>query len=533
MTRYKSIDLFEQPVITFEVIPYLSAITIAQNVPIISYINICNPSLNDYTNVRIFISFAPSLLKSHFIEIDCIPNETAKRIENICVEHCDDFIRSLDCPQECQVDITVTCNEFEDCQQLSRLTVLDDNSWVTSQEHIQILPHYIKEEYKNVDILFRSCFKNSRLLSNEASASNFGFEKEQQLYSLSCIAYSAIGNLKVSLKEPDQPFLDRIQSVKSYTELVETKSGSIVDIVCLYSALLQQLGLDNAVVISDDAMWVVVRLGGSDRAAGLLGSCDPIYRMSLLPVDVTGLDSENPGDFWSAIKKGCERHFDQRGSSIRRVVEIEAEKDVNRHVFSSDDLPGGRGKESPDNLRHSEELGVDFLSEYDPHVGQAGGDPLRTSASNVGEGLRRIVESEGPMLDIRAFELYTNGIGLQHLDEERSRALNRALRGEIDSGHILTSSEMIANGNPRRIIRSSHVAPIFPRVRGSRPLSQIPIHELQFAARLLLLDARLELSWCSENHLRCLAVMYGLADRFLELKGILNDEFPYQSLRVE
>ena len=41
----------------------------------------------------------------------------------------------------------------------------------------------------------------------------------------------------------------------------------------------------------------------------------------------------------------------------------------------------------------------------------AGDDLLRIRASRVGEGLRLIVESEGPMLDTRGFKLYANGVG--------------------------------------------------------------------------------------------------------------------------
>ena len=527
MTRYKSIDLFAQPVIDVKVTPYLSAISIAQNVPTIPYITISNPSLNDYTNVKIHISFSPNAFKDHCIEIDCITTDTIKRTQNISVRHCDDYLLSLEQPQDCQVQITITANEFDDIQRHSHLTILDDNSWFASEEHILLLPLYIQRKYNNVDRLPEIKLRNIDSLINRSSANDIVNQQKQQTYFLSNLAYTAIQNLNISIKESDHPFLRRIHSVKSYTELVKTGVGSIVDIVCLYSAVLQKLGLQSAVVISRDAMWVVVCLGQNGAPTGLLDSCDPIYRMDVLPVDVSGIDAGSLKDFRTAIRKGCKSHFDQRASSVSWVVELEAKRDVDRHMFSSDDQAVDCATERLGEMRTSDVLRSNLLSEYYPYKGRAGDDPLSVSSSRAGEGLRLIVESEGPMLDTRAFELYVNGIGLKHLDEERRKALNRALLQEIDCGHILVLSEVAANRKTRRIIRSPCVAPIFPRARGSRALSQIPLQEIQFTARLLLLDARLELSWCSENHLRCLAEMYELPDHFPELEDILNSEFPY------
>lgn len=471
------------------------------------------------------------MFMDEYIKIDCIKSETNMSFKNIKVQDRKRMFDSLDEPQECQVIITVSSNEFEVIERSKYFTVLDYNSWTPSDALVKLLPFYIERNVYIDDNLASKCLIDNNSLSNKLQFDIRNLQQKQESLLLARAAYMALQDLNLSLRQNDQPFLDGIHSVKWYSDLVRTRVGSIADIVILYSGLLQQLGLSNSVAISTETMWVVICMDDTNDTTKFLDRYSPIYRRSVLPIDVAGVCAGSSIDFWSAITRGCRRHYDQRESSVRWIIEVEAQEEAEKHWSSSKDSVASQTTGLSETIGSSGVSKSNLLSEYYSYEGKAGDDPLHANVNNVGRGLRGIVDCEGPILDTRAFELYVKGLGLQRLDHERHSALNKALRDEIDSGRILVTQEGEINEETRRILRSPQVAPIFPRERGSRSLRHIPIQEIQFIARLLMLDVHLELSWCSEAHLRLVAEVYDLIDQFavLEpvLKSMLDSDFPY------
>lgn len=148
------------------------------------------------------------------------------------------------------------------------------------------------------------------------------------------------------------------------------------------------------------------------------------------------------------------------------------------------------------------------VAPYVAFDGPAGPDPRHASKARVAEGLCRIIDTEGPMLVRRAYNLYLSGVGIARLGRKLKRTMNRALQHAIQQGLIATEDEFDTGGLVNSIVRIMGRPATVLRERGPRTFEEIPRSELELMARRLSHDGAFEAG--SDNHRRAVLKAFDL-----------------------
>lgn len=145
---------------------------------------------------------------------------------------------------------------------------------------------------------------------------------------------------------------------------------------------------------------------------------------------------------------------------------------------------------------------------YVAFAGSAGPDPRDSTIGTVANGLCRIIETEGPMLAKRAYDLYLRGCGIQRMGGELKKFMNKSLEWAIRSGQVLKEDESGTGGLLYSVVRLKGAPPVMLRERGPRDFEEIPPSELKIAANRLARDQGLEPG--SDAHFRAILEYFDL-----------------------
>ena len=147
-------------------------------------------------------------------------------------------------------------------------------------------------------------------------------------------------------------------------------------------------------------------------------------------------------------------------------------------------------------------------------------DPRAVSIRELADSLRKIVETEGPILTERIFRAYIRSSGLQRAGRQVRKALNKAL-GDLERRKIVTMVRHgTDNGYAGATVRLADSPQIVLRDRGDRDLTEIPIDELAQMYRLIRSESPGE---DEEAIRRELLARYGLTRMTANVRQRLNE----------
>jgi very-short-patch-repair endonuclease len=113
-------------------------------------------------------------------------------------------------------------------------------------------------------------------------------------------------------------------------------------------------------------------------------------------------------------------------------------------------------------------------------------DPRTASVDDVLDGLRSVVETEGPIIAARACLLYAKAAGIQRVGSELRRAFNRALSKAKRTAVFDFEQSEHDRALRDAVIRVAGSPAVRPRTSGSRSMSDIPESELAFVMSKLI-----------------------------------------------
>jgi hypothetical protein len=149
-----------------------------------------------------------------------------------------------------------------------------------------------------------------------------------------------------------------------------------------------------------------------------------------------------------------------------------------------------------------------LLSDYVSYSGSPGPDPRTVNIGIVAEGLCQIIDTEGPMIAKRAYDIYLRGCGIKRLGGELKSTMNKALANAIRQGRVISENEPDKSGLIWSTVRSNGTPKVKPRRRGPRTLDEIPPGELRAVGRHLC-EAR-QMARGSDEHLRTILEYFDL-----------------------
>ena len=197
-----------------------------------------------------------------------------------------------------------------------------------------------------------------------------------------------------------------------------------------------------------------IRPGRVDESAGAPPAPKPI---GYEPREKTGLDEPLSGQPPSPeAVPPADRPLDEATPTPTNGTDpIPAPKDK-EHMVGPQEAPEppplrerGQRPATPDPVASSSS----GVAPYVAFEGPDGPDPRHASSARVAEGLCRIIDTEGPMLVRRAYNLYLSGIGIARMGRQLKRAMNRALQRAIRQGRIAKEDELGTGGLVNSIVR--------------------------------------------------------------------------------
>lgn len=296
------------------------------------------------------------------------------------------------------------------------------------------------------------------------------------------------------------------------------------------------------------AGWQFVRIRGGDfyrdQAKAMESVWAELDRLGIRPggIDTAAAEPPNPADLGQILRPDSEETATRAttetegrsGSFVQAPVSLVDEDDA--ELTEDDDDAESDASLAPEPpiastpTRESsspvaQELEVSLANPgsanaYVPFEGTAGPDPRTSSATQVAEGLTRIIKVEGPMCAKRAYDIYLRGCGIRRLGGEIKKAMNRALNIAIRQGAVLKEDERGTGGLLWSVVRAKGQPAVYVRERGPRVFEEIPPSELQLVARRL--SKQLGFEPGSDAHLRAILDQFELVRLTPQVSAGLN-----------
>ncbi|MHB8159292.1 MAG: AAA domain-containing protein [Thermoleophilia bacterium] len=149
-----------------------------------------------------------------------------------------------------------------------------------------------------------------------------------------------------------------------------------------------------------------------------------------------------------------------------------------------------------------------IFAPYVPYSGLPFADPRNTHIGNVTDGLRRIIDVEGPMFAKRAYDIYLRGCNIRRMGRDLKSTLNTALQQAITEKRVISEDELGKGGLLYSIVRPAGCPPVIIRKRGPRNFEEIPPSELLVVARYY--SEKLNLEVGSDKHMRTILHYFDL-----------------------
>ena len=112
--------------------------------------------------------------------------------------------------------------------------------------------------------------------------------------------------------------------------------------------------------------------------------------------------------------------------------------------------------------------------------------PSATHAFGAVPGLRRIIETEGPVTTDRAYKVYVRGSGSTRVTKLVRNKLDQAVARLLDQKQVQID-ELVGGGESQRVLRVPGSSPVVVREIGGRDLYEVPLNEV-----VALMERRLE-----------------------------------------
>ena len=259
------------------------------------------------------------------------------------------------------------------------------------------------------------------------------------------------------------------------------------------------------------AGWQFVRIRGGDFYRDRNKATEPLWseleRLGIKPggIDEAAAEPPPPADM-----QKTERADDDVVVSVS-ASPADVGTDVDPTVVDSELPVVKRGEFNGDSRRvppDAEKSADGLLPDYVAYNGPSGADPRTVSIGEVADGLCLIIETEGPIIAKRAYDIYLRGCGIKRLGGELKSTMNKALASIMRQGRVISENEPGNSGLIFSTVRSKGSPPVKLRSRGPRTFEEIPPGELRAIGKHL--SETRDMRCGSDEHLRAILECFDL-----------------------
>lgn len=249
--------------------------------------------------------------------------------------------------------------------------------------------------------------------------------------------------------------------------------------------------------------WTFWRVGGStfyrDPEAALEGLWNTLKRLGIHPTsgDVGSGPTDGAASRHGVSPPGGPEEEEMRPSVMTGIGRIEKKpasdrgvNDEERHVgheapadaglIPATSLPERKQKDLWGQAAKADKRSMVCLSliPYRTWTPRALPDPRSVPIDEVVPGLTEIIAAEGPMLCLRAYQIYAKAAGIDRVGRQIRSIFNRAVRKAIRLRVVEEQNEHGTPGQMNQIVRKGGTPAVVARRRGPRKLDEVPPAEV-------------------------------------------------------
>ncbi|MGC6458587.1 MAG: DUF559 domain-containing protein, partial [Akkermansiaceae bacterium] len=202
---------------------------------------------------------------------------------------------------------------------------------------------------------------------------------------------------------------------------------------------------------------------------------------------------------------------------LSEEIENEETESANTQgLINSDSVEGPQTQGFSSETNSSNSL----TSNYIEFKGDSMADPRVAPVGDVASGLLLVIETEGPVIAKRAYDVYLRHCGIKRMGKDIRKFMNKAMQSLIRRNLVLKEDEWDKGGLLYSIMRTPEQSAVTLRDKGPRMFEEIPPSEIRDASKqILATEGHRE---GSEEHFRAVLNLFGYKRLTSNIQESLN-----------
>lgn len=268
-------------------------------------------------------------------------------------------------------------------------------------------------------------------------------------------------------------------------------------------------------IILENLGWTLVRIWSTDffiNAEKVLDRVDSELQALLEE------DRENDSEDDIIVTEPIDETTDNPPDLIlsEEIENEETESANTQGLINSDSVEGPQTQGFSSETNSSNSL----TSNYIEFKGDSMADPRVTPVGDVASGLLLVIETEGPVIAKRAYDVYLRHCGIKRMGKDIRKFMNKAMQSLIRRNLVLKEDEWDKGGLLYSIMRTPEQSAVTLRDKGPRMFEEIPPSEIRDASKqILATEGHRE---GSEEHFRAVLNLFGYKRLTSNIQESLN-----------
>jgi len=333
----------KKPQIKASVIPNIN-LALQQNAfPVITDIELENPSENDLISIVLTVTSSPDFLIDRIWPIEKLSAGEQINIVDCYVELKADYLRSITESLKGELHFTLTQGDAMLAESFHTVQLLSKDEWGGMNVLPEIIAAFIQPNDSAVQGLLRDASKRLEANGHPSGLDGYQANSPKRSALLASSIWSAVCKLDLTYSVPPASFEKQGQKVRLPSTILETRIATCLDTTLLFAACLEQAGLNSIVLFTEGHAFVGLWLNDEDFSTAVIFDGQAIRKRlqlkEMLVFETTLSTHKPPAPFNLAIQEAI-KHL-KNDSEFHLAVDIKRARLSSIKPLSDKALAGG------------------------------------------------------------------------------------------------------------------------------------------------------------------------------------------------
>ena len=236
-----------------ELLNTVSYATYYCRMPLFTTFRLYNRGQAPAQNVTVTVGGNTDLILPRTVEIAEIPNESSIQVEVDKLLN-PKYLAELESPENCTVNIAVTCGKNTVCQLKANVECLPIDYWGGLSGNVEMLASLVRPKVADCQKILAEAGLQLKTWGYSAEWSGYSGNDRNAVRSAAAAIFSALRGQNVEAKP--QPALDQAVSAGGITTVISSKSATPLEMALLYASCLEAAKLNAVLVLGKERVAV-------------------------------------------------------------------------------------------------------------------------------------------------------------------------------------------------------------------------------------------------------------------------------------